>query len=112
MAALGLLQAAPLGSLGSIFVSTVLLSFAVSLLVAGAFGAYYGKGRSRSIGFLVFLVAVLLLGLFAALTWDLLPGFVPVFEPSIVLHSMVAVVAALFGALLAAVAFVASVMRS
>jgi uncharacterized membrane protein YoaK (UPF0700 family) len=98
--------------IGSIFVSTVLLSFAVTLAVAGAFGAYYGKGRSRSIGFLVFLIAVLLLGLFASLTWDLLPGFPPVFVPGVVAQSMVAVVAALFGALLAVLAFVATVMRS
>ena len=98
--------------LGSIFVSTVLLSFAVTLAVSGAFGAYYGKGRSRSIGFLVLLVAVLLLGLFAAMTWNLLPGVIPVFVPSIVAQSLVAVVAALFGALLAVLAFVASVMRS
>ena len=98
--------------LGSIFVSTVLLSFAVTLAVAGAFGAYYGKGRSRSIGFVVFLVAVLLFGLFASLTWDLLPGFPPVFVPSVVAQSLVAVVAALVGALLAVLAFIASVMRS
>ena len=98
--------------LGNIFVSTVLLSFAVTLAVAGAFGAYYGKGRSRSIGFLVFLIAVLLLGLFAALTWTLLPGFPPVFIPRIVAQSLVAVVAALIGALLAVLAFIASVMRS
>lgn len=98
--------------LGSIFVSTVLLSFAVSLAVAGAFGAYYGKGRSRSIGFLVLLVAVLLLGLFAAMTWNLLPGLIPVFNPGIVAQSLVAVVAALIGALLAVLAFISSVMRS
>jgi hypothetical protein len=98
--------------LGSIFVSTVLLSFAVTLAVAGAFGAYYGKGRSRSIGFLVFLVAVLLLGLFAAMTWDLLPGLMPIFAPTVVAQSLVAVVAALIGALLAVLAFIASVMRS
>lgn len=101
-----------MAALGSIFVSTGLLSFAVTLAVAGAFGAYYGKGRSRSIGLLVCLVAVLLLGLFAAMTWDLLPGLAPVFDPGIVAQSMAAVVAALIGALLAVLAFVASVMRS
>jgi hypothetical protein len=98
--------------LGSIFVSTVLAGFAVTLAVAGAFGAYYGKGKSRSLGFLVALVALLLLGLFAALTWPLLPGVAPVFSPNVVLQSMVAVVAALIGALVAVLLFVATVTKS
>jgi uncharacterized membrane protein len=100
------------GLLGPIFVSTFLAGFAVTLAVAGAFGAYYGKGRSRSVGILVLLVALLLMGLFASLTWDLLPGLAPVFDPDVVAQSLVAVVAALVGALLAVGAFVASVMRS
>ena len=98
--------------IGSIFLSTVLLGFAVTLAVAGLFGAYYGKGKSRSIGFLVALVALLLLGLFAALTWPLLPGIDPIFSPSVVLQSMVAVVAALIGALVAVLLFVATVTKS
>jgi hypothetical protein len=101
-----------MAALGSIFLSTVLLGFAVTLAVAGAFGAYYGKGKSRSLGFLVALVALLLLGLFAALTWPLVPGIVPVFSGPVVAQSMVAVVAALIGALVAVLLFVATVTRS
>lgn len=96
----------------SIFGSTVLLGFAVTLAVAGLFGAYYGKGKSRSVGFLVALVALLLLGLFASLTWPLLPGVAPIFSPNVVLQSMVAVVAALIGALVAVLLFVATVTKS
>lgn len=96
----------------SIFGSTVLLGFAVTLAVAGLFGAYYGKGKSRSLGFVVALVALLLLGLFAALTWPLLPAVVPVFSPNVVLQSMVAVVAALIGALVAVLLFVTTVTKS
>ena len=96
----------------SIFGSTVLLGFAVTLAVAGLFGAYYGKGKSRSLGFIVALVALILVGLFASLTWPLLPAIVPIFSPSVVLQSMVAVVAALIGALVAVLLFVATVTRS
>lgn len=96
----------------SVFVSTLLLSFAVSLAVAGLFGAYYGKGRSRAVGFLVAMLAMLLLGLSSALTWHIVPGLVPVFNPDVVGQSLVAVVAALIGAVAAGLAFVASVMKS
>jgi hypothetical protein len=98
--------------LASIFLSTVLLGFAVTLAVAGVFGAYYGKGKSRTIGFLVALVAVLVFGLFAAWTWPLVPGILPVFDPQVVAQSMVAVVAALIGTILAVLAFVSTVTRS
>jgi MFS family permease len=57
----------------SIFFSTLLLSFAATLLIAGLFGAYFGKGRSRSVGFALALVAVLLIALFCSLTWNLVP---------------------------------------
>ncbi len=99
-------------ALGSIFLSTILLSFSVSLLVMGLFGAYFGKGRSRSIGFVLSLAAIMCLGLFAALTFDLVPSVSPVFDPVIVGQSLLAVVAALVGALLAGLFFVATMVRS
>lgn len=101
-----------MAALGSIFVSTVLLSFGVSLAVAGFFGAYFGKGRSRAIGFLLAIVALLLLGLFCALTWPVVPGLSPIFNPDVVGSSLVAVFAALIGAVAAGLFFVASVMKS
>ena len=97
--------------LGSVFLSTVLLSFAVSLAVAGFFGAYYGKGRSRAVGFLVAMLALLLLGLSCALTWQIVPGLAPIFNPDVVAQSLVAVVAALIGAIVAGFAFVLAVTK-
>lgn len=100
-----------MAALGSVFLSTVLLSFAVSLEVAGFFGAYYGKGRSRAVGFLLALIALLLLGLSLALTWPIVPGLAPIFNPDTVLQSLVAVVAALIGAIVAGLAFVVAVTK-
>ncbi len=99
-------------ALSSVFLSTILLSFGLSLFVAGLFGAYFGKGKSRSVGFVLAILAVLIVGLFAALTWQLVPGLEPSFNPEVVGQSMVAVVAALLGTVLAAGLFVASIMRS
>jgi drug/metabolite transporter (DMT)-like permease len=95
-----------------IFGSTLLLGFAVTLAVAGLFGAYFGKGRSRAIGFVVCLIAILLAGLFCALTWPLVPSIDPIFDPDLVGQSMVAVVAALIGALGAGLFFVTTMSRS
>ncbi|MES2154290.1 MAG: hypothetical protein V4510_04065 [bacterium] len=92
--------------------ANVFLSFAIMLLVAGIVGAYYGKGRSRSIGFSAMLLAMLLLGTFAALTWPLISGIDPIFVPHDVLTSMAAVGAALLGGLLAAAMYVFIVMKS
>ncbi len=99
-------------ALGSIFLSTVLLGFGFTLLVAGLFGSYFGQGRSRGIGFALALVAILLIGLFAALTWPLVPGIEPRFNATIIASSLVAVLAATIGSLLAVGTFVMSVMRS
>jgi hypothetical protein len=97
---------------GGVFLSTLLLSFAATLLVAGLFGAYYGKGRSRSLGFALALVALMLAGLFAALTWPLVGGLEPVFDPVAVQQSVIAVGAAMLGSAIAIAAFVMLVMRS
>ena len=99
-------------ALGSIFLSTLLLGFGFTLFVAGLFGSYFGEGRSRGVGFLLSLVAILILGLFAALTWPLVPGVDPRFDAQIIASSIVAVLAATLGSLFAVGTFVASVMRS
>lgn len=97
---------------GTVFLSTLLLGFGFTLFVAGLFGARFGQGKSRSVGFVLSLVALLLIGLFAALTWPLLPGIDPIFNAEAVGQSLVAVLAATVGFLAAVVLFVGSVMRS
>ncbi len=99
-------------TLGTVFLSTLLLSFAFTLCVAGLFGAYFGEGRSRSTGYLLALFSILLIGLFAALTWPIIPGVEPVFNADAVAQSLVAVLAASVGSLLAIGGFVAAVMRT
>lgn len=97
---------------GPVFFATLLASFAFSLLLAGIFGAYFGQGRSRSVGFLLSLSAILLLGVFVALTWQVIPGVEPVFDADAVTQSFIAVGGALLGTILAVAAFVMAVMRS
>ncbi|MEA3189935.1 MAG: hypothetical protein QOD77_517 [Thermoplasmata archaeon] len=101
-----------MAGLVSTLLANLFLSFAVMLLVAGLFGAYYGKGRSRSIGVAVAILAGVLIGLFCALTWPLVPGLERVFDPQLVLTSMAAVGGALLGALVAGGLYVLIVVRN
>jgi hypothetical protein len=57
-------------------------------------------------------VAVLLIALFCALTWNLVSGITPVFDPYTVAKSMAAVLAATLGFFIATGLFVVAVMRS
>ncbi len=98
-------------AIGSIFVGTLALSFAVSLLLAGLFGAYYGKGRSRALGFGLSLLALLLLGIVFALTFPLVAGVEPVFEPYAMGRSLAAVAAATIGFAAAVGLFLVTVTR-
>jgi glycerol-3-phosphate acyltransferase PlsY len=96
----------------SVFAPTLLMGFAATMFLAGLFGAYYGKGRSRSMGILLSLAAVLLLGVLAALTWPLVQAVTPIFQPQAVTDAAVAVAAAFLGSLAAVALFVFAVMRS
>ncbi len=96
----------------AVFFSTLLLAFGFTLFVAGLFGAKFGQGKSRGVGFVLSLVALLIIALFAGLTWELIPGLSPVFDPDIIASSIVAVLAAMLGSLIAVGAFIMAVMRS
>ncbi len=99
-------------ALGSVFLSTLLLSFGFSLFIAGLFAAKFGQGKSRSVGFVLSLLALLIVGLFVALTWQAVPGITPIFDPDVIAQSLIAVLAATIGSIVALVAFVMSMMRS
>jgi len=99
-------------ALGAVFLSTLLLAFGFTVLLAGLLGAKFGQGRSRGVGFVLALLALLILGIFAVLTWELVPGLEPIFQADIIAQSVVAVLAATLGSLVGVAFFVMAVMRS
>lgn len=99
-------------ALGLVFGSTLLLAFGFTLLVAGLFGAKFGAGKSRGVGYVLSLTGTLIIAVFAGLTWELIPGLTPVFNPEVIASSLIAVLAATLGSVVAIVAFVMAVMRS
>lgn len=99
-------------ALWPVFASTLLLAFGITLTVAGLFGARFGAGKSRSVGFVLSLIGMLIVAVFAGLTWELVPGLEPQFDPEVIASSLIAVLGATLGSLVAVGAFVVSVMRS
>jgi len=101
-------------NLVDMFFSIMVLAFGIFSIIAGGFTAYFGTGRSRSIGgaliLLGFIGIILLLwftGVFSAfassyVNWDL----------NMVIGGFVAVLGAVVGALIALGIFLVAIMKS
>lgn len=102
-----------MGELLNVFWAILIFAFGLFTLFAGLFTAYFGAGKSRAIGFTLSLVGVLGLLLFAVLTWNVVPTLVaPVFDSSIVVSGLAAVLGAAVGAIGALVIFLISIMKA
>jgi len=101
-------------NLVDMFFSILVLAFGVFSILAGAFTAYFGTGRSRSIG-----GALIILGIIA---FVILPRFTGLFGGSVsqpipwgtgmVIAGFVAVLGAIVGALAALGIFLVAIMKS
>lgn len=93
------------------FVTILLLTFALFLLITGAFTAYFGSGKSRKIG-----AGLLVGGLVVGILWGLLAGpynSLPGVElGTIILQSIGVILAALIGAAAAIGLFLLAIMKS
>lgn len=99
-------------ALGDVFTSIAVLSFGVFTLLMGLFAAYFGMGKSRTIGYVLMVLSVLAGLVWAALVWPVLPGIEPVWDSNVVLTAIVAVAGAGVGAIVGVVLFLASIMKS
>jgi hypothetical protein len=96
------------------FLSILVLAFGVFSIIAGAFTAYFGTGRSRSIGGALIILGVIgfiilfwFMGLFGSsisrpVVWD----------TAMVVDGFVAVIGAIVGALVALGIFLVAIMKS
>jgi hypothetical protein len=94
---------------GLTFLTILLMTFALFLVITGAFTAYFGSGKSRKIG-----VGLLVGGLLVGLLWGYYAG--PV-SPSVDLLTVVAqsigvILAAIIGAAAAIGLFLLAIMKS
>ncbi|MBI5000933.1 MAG: hypothetical protein HZB92_05330 [Euryarchaeota archaeon] len=101
------------------FLTILMLVFALCLLIAGIFTAYFGSGKSRKIG-----IALSVFGILIAFIWSILTywrfaqlfgissTFVSVDIYSVVLQSTLILVSAIIGALAAVGIFLLAIMKS
>ncbi len=93
------------------FVTILLLTFAIFLLITGAFTAYFGSGKSRKIG-----AGLLVGGLVIGILWVLVVGPLNALGPfdltDVVVQSIFVIVAALVGAAAAIGLFLLAIMKS
>lgn len=98
------------------FLTIFMLTFAVFLLVAGIFTAYFGSGKSRKIG-----GGLLAFGLILGFVWVMISSdIIPILdEPlidvqlkEVIIQSILVIVAAAVGALAAIGMFLAAIMKA
>jgi len=94
----------------AIFVTILLLTFSFVLLLAGAFTAYFGSGKSRKIG-----AGLLVGGLALGILWILLAGSMNIIDVGlfeVVVQSIGVLLAAFIGAGAAIGLFLLAIMKS
>lgn len=90
------------------FVTILLLIFALFMILAGVFTAYFGSGKSRTIG-AVLLVIGLVVGLFMAYEYHLQSGG---HLGTLLVELVLVLVAAAVGAVIAIGLFLVAIMKS
>ena len=95
------------------FLTIVVFVFALAMVVAGVFTAYFGSGKSRTVG-----LVLLLVGLVVGIVWAYLVGwsdialFSDVAAWDVVYAAALNLIAALIGAAAAVGIFLVAVMKS
>lgn len=101
-----------MGEFTTIFLSILLLSFAFFTLLSGILAAYFGAGKSRVIGVMLMLVAVVAGFVFAMFTWPFIPGVTVAWDPDTVAQAVVAVLAATVGGIASGIVFLTAIMKA
>ena len=95
------------------FLTIIMLVFAIVMVVAGIFSAFFGSGKSRMVG-----IVLLVIGIVVGIIWVYLTGYsdIDVFADvalwDVMYDAIINIVAALIGALAAIGLFLVAVMKS
>lgn len=95
------------------FLTLVVFAFALVMLVAGIFSAYFGSGKSRAAG-----VAMAIIGLVLGIVWAYLVGYsdIEIFAKvnawDLVYTALISLLGILVGALIAVGIFLVVVLKS
>jgi hypothetical protein len=92
------------------FLTVLILVFALFMLIAGVFTAYFGSGKSRMIG-----VALLVIGLIVGVLWVVMTGMMDVIDvdlSEVLVNAFEYIIAGVIGALAAIGVFLLAIMKS
>ena len=93
------------------FLTVLILVFALFMLLAGIFTAYFGSGKSRMIG-----VALLVIGLVVGILWVVMAvdsvAVIDVHLSQVVWNAFLYILAGVLGALAAIGVFLVAIMKS
>jgi len=92
------------------FLSIVLMVFALMMVLAGIFTAYFGSGKSRLIG-----IILLVVGLVIGIVWTALAGMTDMIDiqlGSVVWDAFLNILAGLIGILAAVGVFLLAIMKA
>ena len=95
------------------FLTVAVIAFSIVIILAGLFTAYFGTGKSRSVGF-----AMLIVGLVVGIVWAYHCGYsdIDTFRKvamwDVFLRALINLIGVLIGALIAVGIFLVAVMKS
>ena len=93
------------------FVSMLLLFFAIGTILAGAFTIYFGSGKSRTIGSILFLLGIIVAVIFYNYSGGELWGSAE-WTWTLVKHGVTAIIGGIIGALIGLGLFLAGIMKA
>lgn len=97
------------------FITVAILAFAITMLLAGSFTAYFGSGKSRVAGILMD-VAGIIVGIVWIFLCSGLFGCSPVIEHievwNVFYESLISLISILIGALIAVGVFIIAILKS
>ena len=94
-----------------LFLSMLLLVFAIGTVLAGIFTIYFGSGRSRAIGGILFLIGIIVAIVFYNYSGGELWG-VAEWDWDVVKAGIASIIGGIIGALIALGVFLAGIMKA
>ena len=95
------------------FLTIVIFVFAIVMVIAGIFSAYFGSGKSRTYGIVMLVTGLVVFVIWAFLVgWSNIDLFVEVPALDLMIESFITFLAILLGALIAVGIFLVAVLKS
>lgn len=95
------------------FLTVVIFVFAIVMMIAGIFSAYFGSGKSRTYGIVMLVTGLVVFVIWAFLVgWSNIELFADVHALDVMIDSFITFLAILLGALIAIGIFLVAVLKS